>query len=164
MPILAQVLLVLLWRHRVSTLICPHRQNSANSVYKYTDAHTHIYIYAYIGIYIHIYIYLQIWQSVLFFSSGRHECSTLPPNVGAFGSDTPHCWLFVRNWSYEIVPMDRGIIVCFRPKVGFDFVFTSQIQLLFEKTHISMLIVYLQRSFIMSFGKGSHFLRKAPIF
>ena len=40
----------LLWRHKVSTVICPHRPNSANSVLKYifVDIYGHIYIYGHL--------------------------------------------------------------------------------------------------------------------
>jgi len=46
----AHWLQALLWRHKVSTVICPPRQNSANSVYKYifADIYGHIYIYGHL--------------------------------------------------------------------------------------------------------------------
>ena len=86
------------------------------------------------AIYIAIYIYICLLAGDDFFVPSSHDCSTLPPDVGALGSDTLHCWLFFRNRSYGHVPMDRGIILCFRRKVGFDLFFTSQIQLFWENT------------------------------
>ena len=127
-------------------------------VYK-NKINTAIYIYTYI----YIYIYMSFWQFCYFFSSERHECSTLPPDVGALGSDTLHCWLFFRNWSYESVPMDRGIILCFRRKVGFDLFFTSQIQLVWENTdfHVDDLFAKIHHHDVRK--KALMFWRKALI-
>ena len=44
-------------------------------------------IYIYIYIYIYICVFLEGFG--MLFSSGRHYCSTLPPDVGALGSNTP---------------------------------------------------------------------------
>ena len=124
-------------------------------IWVYTAICRHILQYIYIYIYIYMCVFLE-GPFVFFISSV--DCSTLPPDIRAFGSDTPHCWHFFRNWSYENVPMDRGIISCFRRKVGFDLFFTTQ-NPLFEEIQISVFIVYLQRSIMHKVGKAFIFLR-----
>ena len=60
---------------------------------------------------IYIYIYIAIYT----YRSGgcglvgpfQRDCSTSPPNVGAFGSNTLHCLQLLWNQSYGNVLMDR---------------------------------------------------------
>ena len=69
-----QFLLVLLWRHKVSILICPHQRNSANSVYKYIYMATGLIICLrqmlsfvsgqVISIYVYIYIYIYAYTAL----------------------------------------------------------------------------------------------------
>ena len=59
-------LLVLLWRHKVSTILCPKPLNSANSVFKYIFGHIYGHIWTYIYIYIYIYVYVFLEGLILF--------------------------------------------------------------------------------------------------
>ena len=68
----------------------------------------HIWLYIYIYSYIYIYICLLAGDDFIVTSS--HDCSTLPPDVGALGSDTLHCWLFFSEpvlWKCSYGPWDH---------------------------------------------------------
>ena len=126
------------------------------------DIYGHIYIYSYIYVF---------WRESISLSLPVMTVALYLPMAELSAPTPPIVDMFFRNWSYESVPMDRGIILCFRRKVGFDL-FLQVRSSLFEKTQISILIIYLQRSIIVIFGKkgsylfekGSYFLRRAFIF
>ena len=104
-------------------------------IWVYMDIYGYIRLYVDIYYYIYIYTYMCVFlEGLLVFLHLQRWCSTLPPDVRAFSSDTPHCWHFFANQSYENVPMDRVIISRFRWKVGFDLFFTTQNQLFDENT------------------------------
>ena len=120
------VLLVLLWRHFVSTILCPKRLNSANSVYKYifVDIYTHILTYIHIWTYIKyikyyiIRVYCTRQRSVDYHPpfTDSNDCHQQNPNAGLrLTFSWPIFWIR----SYGNVPMVRGIISCFRRKTWF---------------------------------------------
>ena len=50
----------------------------------------HIWVYTAICGYILLYVYVFL-EGCIILNLWQRDCSTLPPNVGAFSSDTPHC-------------------------------------------------------------------------
>ena len=60
-------------------------------IYVHMDIYGYIWLYVDIYYYIYIYIYVSFWKVVIILNLWQRDCSTLPPDVGAFGSDTPHC-------------------------------------------------------------------------
>ena len=123
------------------------------------------------GIYIHIYIYIYTYRSgsAYPFLIWQRDCSTSPPNVGAFCSNNPHCWLCFGDRSYEHVPHDRGIILCFRWHVAFDLSFTNQVKVVWENTYFNLYCLFAKIHHrelwkrLRFFEKGSHCLPKAFI-
>ena len=81
-----------------------------------------------------LYIYVFLAGVVLFVRS-RHECSTLPPDVGAFGSHTPMFDYVFGTSRMEMLLWTVLSFLRFRCTVGFDVVFTSRIQVFRENTH-----------------------------
>ena len=125
---------------------------------------THVYtIYRHVAVYIHGHIPTDLAVSILF-PSGSHERSTLPPNVGAFGSNSPHHWLLFLNRSYEHVPMDRGIILCFLCTIGFDLFLQVGSSFVLRKHWSPCWLSICKDPSSWVLGKDSYILRKALIF
>ena len=109
---------------------------------------------------------LCIYMAICTCRSGSHclfhifqrDCSTSPPNVGVFSSNTPIVDYF----------LGTGLMETFLWTVGSFYVFGEKWDLtcflplrfhFFEKTHISIFIVYLQRSIMPKLGKAFIVLR-----
>ena len=114
-------------------------------------------IYGYIQLYIHVDL-----VGVVLFVPSRHGCSTLPPYVGAFSSHTPIGHYFLGTGLLKMFLWAVGSFCVFGEMWDLTLFLPSQI--VFENREIAMLMVYLQRSIIMSLGKGSYFWEQGIYF
>ena len=101
---------------------------------------------------------MSFWKVVIILNLWQRDCSTLPPNVGALGSDTPIVDYF----------FGTGLMKMFLWTVGSFHVFgetwdpTCFLQLrinFLKKVQISVFTVYLQRSIMHQVGEAFIFLR-----
>ena len=96
---------------------------TTNTLHVTESRHRPLYGYIYIYIII-LYIYTYRYGGYnLACLPLQRVCSTSPPNVEVFSSNTTLCWLLFWNRSYGNVPMGRGISWCFRWTAGSDLCF-----------------------------------------
>ena len=133
------LLVARLLRHKVSTILCPKRLNSANSVSKYIYRHIWTYIHIWTCIKYYIWYVCTAHNSNLAVVLSLPSVSVIVATLTSFRLWRAISWLIVSIWSYGNVPMDRGIILCFRRKSGFDLRFSSQSPVFRQNTDLELI-------------------------